>query len=157
MLADWSHMLFRTRYGTKVTIKSEKLAKDHIEPYNPSPINVVPTVVDTNCVIFSDSELAAAQELQAEAIPDVLLHEWAVENVLDSLVDFIQDASMGNYVMLEPDAEVPNLEKGTNQLLQQQNGLWEIFFDGSRSKNGASGGAMLVSPQVDKYFFNLSF
>ena len=32
-------MLFRSRYGTKITIKSEKLAKDHIEPYVPAAIN----------------------------------------------------------------------------------------------------------------------
>lgn len=107
-------MLFRTRYGTKVTIKSERLAKDHIEPYNPSPINVVPIAVDTNCVIFTDSELASTQELQVEAILDMLLHEWAVENVLDSPKDLIQDDGMGNYVILEPGTEIPNLEKDPN-------------------------------------------
>ena len=32
---DWSHMLFRTRYGTKVTIRSKLLVKNHIEPYTP--------------------------------------------------------------------------------------------------------------------------
>lgn len=109
VLADWSHILFRTRYGTKVVIKSERLAKDHIEPYNPNPINAAPVVADTNCVIFADSELAAARELQAKVIPDVFLHEWAVENVLDSPEDLIQDAGMGNYVILEPDIEIPNL------------------------------------------------
>lgn len=37
---DWSHVLFRTRYGTKVTIRVEHVANDHVEPYTPSPINM---------------------------------------------------------------------------------------------------------------------
>lgn len=152
-------MLFRTRYGTKVTIKSKKLAKDHIEPHNPSLVNVAPMAANTNCVTFTNSELVVAQELQPEAIPDVPLHEWVVENLLDSPEDLIQDVGMGNYVILEPDTKIPNLEKDSDQLLQQQGGLWEMLFDGSKSKNGVGGGAMLISPQGDKYFsaFHFSF
>ena len=36
---NWSHMLFMTRYGTKVTIRFDLLTKDHIEPYIHSVIN----------------------------------------------------------------------------------------------------------------------
>lgn len=38
--SDWSHMLFRIRYDTKVTIRVEPIANDHIEPYTPSLINM---------------------------------------------------------------------------------------------------------------------
>lgn len=41
---DWSHMLFRIRYGMKVTIRVEPIANDHIEPYTPSPINMNSTL-----------------------------------------------------------------------------------------------------------------
>lgn len=47
--SDWSHMLFRTRYGTKVTIKYELLAKNHIEPY-------VSSLVNANMLAFDEEE-----------------------------------------------------------------------------------------------------
>lgn len=56
---DWSHMLFRTRYGTKVTIKSEPVAKNHIEPYNLSVVNAT-TVV--NCALFDQEDITTANE-----------------------------------------------------------------------------------------------
>ena len=42
---DWSYMFFRTRYGTKASIKIKPLALHHIEPYTPNLINM-------NCTIL---------------------------------------------------------------------------------------------------------
>lgn len=52
---DYSHMLFRTRYGTKVTIRVELAATDHIEPYTPSPINM-------NCTLNEEKEEILVRE-----------------------------------------------------------------------------------------------
>lgn len=73
--SHWSHLYFKTRYGTKVTIKSESLVKNHIEPYNPSPIN-------SSCVIMDQDETPdySAYNTQTEAYPDIFLDEWATRN-----------------------------------------------------------------------------
>ena len=40
---------------------------------------------------------------------------------------------------------------------EAQNRLWEMFFDGSKNKNGASGGIVLVSPSAKKYYASFCF
>lgn len=72
--SDWSHMLFHTRYGTKVTIKSEPLASHHIEPYVSNTINV-------NYLIFDGIDFQTISEAskKMESIPDILLDERALE------------------------------------------------------------------------------
>lgn len=64
-------MLFRTRIGIKVIVKSKPIAKDHIEPYNPPPINA-------NLVASEQEEQPASQEgnTPIKGILDVLLDEW---------------------------------------------------------------------------------
>lgn len=76
--SDWSHILFRTRYGTRVTIRSKSLAKDHIEPYMSSIVNI-------NTFISQEDELAATHELQSESVPEMLSNEWETQNVIDNL------------------------------------------------------------------------
>ncbi|KAH9294238.1 hypothetical protein KI387_040557, partial [Taxus chinensis] len=70
--ADWSHMLFRTRYGTKVTIRSEPIANFHIEPHTPSQINA-------NCSAFDQEDYPGTDEADTKvgSIPDLTLDEWA--------------------------------------------------------------------------------
>lgn len=97
-------MLFRTRYATKVRVKSNSLAKDHIEPYVPSAINA-------NCVVLEDSELAAAQELQIECIPEVLLNEREVENIIDNPSELIQDDGLGIYVLMNQNKKFLTLRR----------------------------------------------
>ena len=67
-------MLFHTRYGTKVTIKSEPLVAHYIEPYVSNTINV-------NCPIFDDNDFQTIGEVDTkiENIPDILLDERASE------------------------------------------------------------------------------
>ena len=152
--SDWSYMLFRTRYGTKVIIKSESLAKDHIEPY-------VPCAINANLVSFEKEDHAGDFEDKArlDDIPDILLDEWAENHTSeDHHLDFYH-TGLGNYVIQEQDAVIPNLVKSENLVEKEPNQLWELYFDGSKSRNGAGGGAMLVSPHDEKYFsaFRFSF
>ncbi len=155
--ADWSHMLFRTCYGTKVTIKSERLAKNHIEPYCPSTINVISDAPTVNIERVGDPVAVIRDSYENSSIPDVLLREWAEENIVDSPSDKVVEASMGNYVIHEFDAVIPKLEKGNTELFNQQNELLEMYFDGSCTKNGAGGGAMLISPSGERYYSAFHF
>ena len=86
-------MLLRTCYGTKVTIKFEGLAKDHIEPY-------IPNVLNANCVAFDQNENPYILETktQVENILDILLEEWEIEDSLISQNNTILDVGLGNYM-----------------------------------------------------------
>ena len=54
---------------------------------------------------------------------------------------------MENYVIHESDVVILNLEKDDDELSYMQSGLWEMYFDGSQTKNGFTRGVMLMSPQ----------
>ena len=68
---DWSFMFFRTRYGTKASIKAEPLALHHIESYTPNLINM-------NCTILEEDENDVANEpaTSLSNTLDFLLDEW---------------------------------------------------------------------------------
>lgn len=57
---------------------------------------------------------------------------------------------LGTYFIHEEDAPIPNLSKEENDI----HGLWDMFIDGSRNKNGAGAGVLLVSPRREKYNFS---
>ena len=65
-------VVFRTRYGTKASIKVEPLALDHIEAYTPNPINM-------NCTIHHEDDEDTINEHTTPLIevPNYLLDEWA--------------------------------------------------------------------------------
>ena len=94
-----------------------------------------------------------------ENIPDILLDEWATENALGDQSNTILDAGLGNYIFQEAGSVIPNLMRNSDEFNNEQEKVWELYFDGSRSKNGSGGGAMLVSPRGDKYYaaFHFSF
>ena len=73
---DWSHMLFHTRYGTKVIIPSEPIAQYCIEHH------VVNTENGVAAVLFDQEEISVAHEpeTQVDMIPDMLLDEWVAKN-----------------------------------------------------------------------------
>ena len=73
-------MLFRTRYGTKVTIKFELLARNHIEPYVPSALNA-------NFLSFDEEEhdIIVKARTQLDDILNILLDEWALSQTSKSL------------------------------------------------------------------------
>lgn len=68
-------MFFRTRYGTKVTIKSEAISNDYIEPY-------VPPTMNANLFILDQEDYSMAKELvtQVDGFLDLILGEWATDN-----------------------------------------------------------------------------
>ena len=68
--SNWSYLFFRTRYGTKASIRSEPLALCHIEPYIPSPVNVNYTAQD-------EKQDISEHDTSLVNIPDYLLDEWA--------------------------------------------------------------------------------
>lgn len=76
--SDWSHMFFKTKHGTKVTIKSEAIENDHIEPY-------VPPAINDNLSILDKEEYPMAKKFdtQVDGILDMILDEWAAENNQD--------------------------------------------------------------------------
>lgn len=120
-------MLFRTKDGTKFTIKVEPIAKDHIEPYTPSPINM-------NCTLHNDKTIVSVREIttQLEQFLDCLLDEWANAFQFDP-IDEVNGTGLGINCIHEEHTPIPNLSNENSDM----HGLWVIFFNGSRTKYGA--------------------
>ncbi|KAH9301894.1 hypothetical protein KI387_013477 [Taxus chinensis] len=123
-------MLFRTKYSTKATIRSEPIANNHIEPYLPSAINA-------NCIIIDEEDQLVDKEPNTllEGIPNLLLDEWGTESHEFDPYKHIEEVGLGTYCLHEEDSFIPNLVK-TNE---QDDGVWKMYFDGSRNRNGAGG------------------
>lgn len=84
-----------------------------------------------------------------EEVPDCLLDEWANAFQFHP-IDEIKDTRLGTYCIHEEDSLIPNLSKEGNDM----HGLWDMFFDGSRNKNGVGVGVLLISPRGKKYYFS---
>lgn len=143
IVSNWSYMFFRTRYGTKASIKVEPLALNHIENYTPSPINM-------NCTIHEEDEECITNE-HANFLTEVcnhLLDDWANVFQFDPVQE-VEETCLENYCIFEENAPIPNHMKTQ----EDTNGLWNMFFDGSRNKNGSGAGVILVSPSWEKYYF----
>ncbi|KAH9327817.1 hypothetical protein KI387_043751 [Taxus chinensis] len=149
LFADWSHMLFRTRYGTKATIRSEPITNFHIEPYTPSQINV-------NCSAFDQEDHPSTDEADTKvgSIPDLTLDEWANKVHAFDTYQGIEESELGVYCINEESQPIPSITKPNHK---DDNEVWQLFFDGSRSRQGAGGGAVLVSPQGVKYYSDFRF
>ena len=111
---DWSHMLFRTRYGTKITIRFELLSKGHIESYTPNVINAI-------CIALDQMKDLVTQDTntQVDGIPNVLLDQWAIQNssrnkTNDISIKDITIVGLGNYVFQDAGLVMPNLIKKYN-------------------------------------------
>lgn len=106
IFANWSHLCFRTWYGTKVTIKSEPQATCHLEPYTPSPIN-------EDLAIRDHEELPPIQDPDTpiQGIPDVNLDEWATQNIAEDPFINMDEIGLGVYMIHEEDVVIPKLEK----------------------------------------------
>lgn len=115
---DWSHLFFRTRYGTKETIKSEPQFTCHLEPYTPSPINV-------DLVVHDHEELPPIQdpETLVQGILDVKLDEWETQNTIKDPFITMDEMGLGVYTIHGEDVVIPKLKKGDillDQQLEQQ-------------------------------------
>ncbi|KAH9296663.1 hypothetical protein KI387_044243 [Taxus chinensis] len=146
---DWSHMIFRTRYGTKATIRSEPIVNFHIEPHVPSPINA-------NCSAFDQEEWSNDLETgtKVEGIPYLTLDEWANKSHEFDPYKEIEESELGVYSVHEENSPIPDIMQPEQK---DDNEVWQLFFDGSRSRQGVGGGAMLISPQDIKYYSAFCF
>ena len=70
--SNWSYLFFRTRYGTKTSIRVEPLALNHIETYIPSPINAYcKSCEEDDGYTFHEHATSLAE------VTNYLLDEWA--------------------------------------------------------------------------------
>ena len=109
-------MLFRTRYGTKVTIKSEFLAKNHIEPY-------VPSAVNENLLAFDEEQCHTTIEnwTHLDNVPDILLDEWASSQTYENQYYHMRNAELVTYIIHKKNEVIPALVKLASQLAKSQN------------------------------------
>lgn len=137
-------MFFRTTYGTRPSIRAQPLALNHIETYTPSPINMYCKIheVDDNNIVHKPTTSLAE-------VSDYLLDDWATTYQFDPIQE-VEEISLGTYCIFEDNAPILNLMKEK----EYTNGLWNMFFDGSRNKNGSGAGVMLISPELEKYYFS---
>ncbi|KAH9310538.1 hypothetical protein KI387_025573, partial [Taxus chinensis] len=126
-------------YGAKATIRSEPIADYHIESYVPSPINA-------NCSSFDQEDLLSTCEADTKVgcIPDLTLDEWARKRHAFDPYKEMEEDELGFYYLYEENHPLPDIIKPEHK---DNNEVWKFLFDGSRSRQGAGGGAMLVSPQ----------
>ena len=142
--SNCSYIFFRTRYGTKASIRVEPLALHHIEPYNPNLINMNCTILEIN-----ENDIVNEPTTSLAEIPDFLLDEWANAYQFDPMSETLE-TGLSTYCILEKDALVPNFVE-TNEDASK---IWSMYFDGSRNKNGSGTGVMLISPALERYYFS---
>ena len=132
-------MFFRTRYGAKASIRAEPLALHHTEPYTPNLINM-------NCTILEmdENDIVNEPTTSRAKIPDFLLDEWANAYQFDPMLETLE-TGLNTYCILEKDALVANLVETKEDV----SGIWSMYFDGSRNKNGSGAGVMLISPTLE--------
>lgn len=150
--ADWSHLYFRTRYGTKVRIKSKAFAKTHVEPYTPSPINA-------NLMYHEQESSDFESETSDQKILDIALDEWVERNLEeDDPFKNMDISGIGMFIIHEGDIVIPELIKKEDKIsASHDDDLWQLFFDGARNRVGLGGGAVLISLEGEKYYSAIHF
>ncbi|KAH9311632.1 hypothetical protein KI387_026667, partial [Taxus chinensis] len=103
---DWSHMLFRTRYGTKVTIRSEPIANFHIEPHTSSQINANYSAFDQEDYLNTDEA-----DTKFGSIPDLTLDEWASKVHDFDPYQEVEESELGVYYIHEENQHIPSVTK----------------------------------------------
>ncbi|KAH9317716.1 hypothetical protein KI387_019485, partial [Taxus chinensis] len=78
------------------------------------------------------------------SIPDLTLDEWASKVHAFDPYQEIEEFELRVYCLHEENQPLPSI---TNPDHKDKNEVWKLFFDGSRSRQGAGGGAILISPQ----------
>ncbi|KAH9297405.1 hypothetical protein KI387_029087, partial [Taxus chinensis] len=72
------------------------------------------------------------------------LDEWVNKMHAFDPYKEMEESEVGVYYLHKEDHALPNI---INPEHKEGNEVWKFFFDGSRSRQGFEGGAMLVSPQ----------
>ena len=128
----------------KDSIRVECLSLHHIEPYTPNLISMNFTILEMDGnAIMNEPATSLAR------IPCFLLDEWANAYQFDPISEN-HEIGLGTYCVFEKDAHVPNLVKTKKDM----SGIWSMYFDGSRNKNGSGAGVMLTSPTQVRYYFS---
>ena len=98
-------MIFRTRYGTKTSIRVEPLILNHLETYTQIPINL-------SCISHEEHEGYTSHEhtTPLTKVPNYLLDEWANAFQFDPVLE-VEETGLGTYCSFEKDAPFPNLIK----------------------------------------------
>ncbi|KAH9296624.1 hypothetical protein KI387_040212, partial [Taxus chinensis] len=73
------------------------------------------------------------------SIRDLTLDEWANKVHASDPYQEVEEFELGVYCIHQEDQPIPRITK-PNQ--NDDNEVWQLFFDGSRSRQGAGGGAM---------------
>ncbi len=60
------------------------------------------------------------------------------------------ETGLSTYCIFEKDSLVPNLV----ETKEDMSGIWSMYFDGSRNKNGSGAGVILVSTTQVRYYFS---
>lgn len=143
--SNWSQMLFNTRYGTKVTIKSKPIIKHHIEPYTLGHTNMNYTLHEewNECIVHERFVTLL------EEVLDCLLDEWRNSFYFDPYIE-VEETRIGTYYIHEENTPIPSVMKTQGDL----EGLWCLFFYRSRNNNGVSASVMLISPSNENYVFS---
>jgi len=87
---------------------------------------------------------------------DELLEELQTEDPYSmSMLNTIYDLEFGNYCLIESKSFILELTKGDFRV----NEIWEMAFDGAKSKNGSETGIILTNPngKVHKFSFKLTW
>ncbi|KAH9315108.1 hypothetical protein KI387_023735, partial [Taxus chinensis] len=114
-------------------------------PYVPSPLQA-------NCLIQEEQVLVLEEQSLPPSVPDLVLDEWVERHQkFDPYAKEMEayEIGLGTYCILEEDTMLPCV------LMKEkvQTGLWKFYFDGSKIRNGAGVGVVLISPKYEKLFF----
>ncbi|KAH9332191.1 hypothetical protein KI387_044335, partial [Taxus chinensis] len=95
---------------------------------------------------FDQEDLLNTCEVDTKVgcIPDLTLDEWVVKRHAFDPYKEMEESELGVYYLYEENHPLPSIIKLEHK---DDNEVWKLFFDGLRSRKGAKGGAMIVSPQ----------
>ncbi|KAH9315515.1 hypothetical protein KI387_024142, partial [Taxus chinensis] len=112
----------------------------------------VPSPLQANCLIQEEQVSVPEEQSLPPSVPDLVLDEWVERHhKFDPYAEELEayETGLGTYYILEEDATLPHALMGD----KVQTGLWKLYFDGSRSRNGMGAGVVLISPKDEKLFF----
>ena len=97
---------------------------------------------------MDESDIVNEPTTPLAQVPNFILDERANAYKCDPISETLE-IGLSTYYASEKDALVPNLMKTKEDM----SGIWSMYFDGSRHKNGSRAAIMLISPTLEKYYF----
>lgn len=129
---DYTHYLIPCG-NKRVRLNNEEIFQFHVEKK------------EEVCAIFGELEES-----------DELLEELQTKDPCSmSMLNTIYDLEFGNYYLIEPESFIPKLAREG----LRRDKIWEMSFDGAKSKNGSKVGIVLIGPtsKVHKFSFKLTW